>query len=299
MPTPQERVVARARAEVGYVPSHGKFNKYALALDATDIYNFPKNGYDWCDIFYDWLLVTEFGLDVAKAMSNQPAGGCGAGCDWSASYYRAANQWSADPSLGAQVFFGSRGDESHTGVVVGYDSAHVYTIEGNTGYSSGYTGGAVLERSYGRGDSRIVGYGVPRWSMVGGSEPVVDVTNSWDATGELEVDGWLGVQSITAWQKALDTYVDGYVSGQDWADWGYTPNLVAVERMSDGYGSQLVSTVQKMVGADVDGLMGPQTVRCLQVWLNAHGFDCGEVDGVLGPRTAMAVQRSINAGAWS
>lgn len=135
--------------------------------------------------------------------------------------------------------------------------------------------------------------------MVGGSEPVVDVTNVLEDTGKLDVDGWLGVQSVTAWQRALGTYVDGYVSGQDWADWGYTPNLVSVERTHDGYGSQLVSAIQRVVGADVDGLMGPQAVRCLQAWLNARDFDCGEVDGVLGPKTAIAVQRSLNEGAWS
>ena len=50
MATPQERVVGRARAEVGYVPTHGKFNKYARVLDQTGLYNYPKDGYDWCDI---------------------------------------------------------------------------------------------------------------------------------------------------------------------------------------------------------------------------------------------------------
>lgn len=74
-------------------------------------------------------------------------------------------------------------------MVVGFDGGHVYTVEGNTGYSAGYSGGAVLERTYGRSDSRITGYGVPRWSMAGGHEPVVDVANVWEDTGELEVDG--------------------------------------------------------------------------------------------------------------
>lgn len=113
-------------------------------------------------------------------------------------HYRAASQWSIDPSVGAQVFFGGRGSEYHTGVVFGFDGGHVYTVEGNTGYSAGYSGGAVLERRYGRSDSRITGYSVPRWSMAGGHEPVVDVANVWEDTGELEVDGFLGVQSVTA-----------------------------------------------------------------------------------------------------
>ena len=134
-------------------------------------------------------------------MGNQPMNGCGADCEFSASYYRAADQWSSEPSLGAQVFFGARGSESHTGVVVGYDAAHVYTVEGNTGYSADYSGGAVLERTYSRGDSRIVGYGVPRWSVAGGSE--------------LEVDGCLGVQSVTAWRENQVTLEVSLVLGLD------------------------------------------------------------------------------------
>lgn len=47
----------------------------------------------------------------------------------------------------------------------------------------------VLERVYSRRDARITGYGVPRWSMVGGEEPAVDVTNIYESTGELAVDG--------------------------------------------------------------------------------------------------------------
>lgn len=66
-------------------PPQGKWNKYAEALDQTDLYNYAKNGYDWCDIFYDWLLVEELGVELAKAMTNQPTKGCVAGCDFSAS----------------------------------------------------------------------------------------------------------------------------------------------------------------------------------------------------------------------
>lgn len=156
-------------------------------------------------------------------MTNQPTKGCVAGCDFSASYCRAANQWSIDPSIGAQIFFGGRGSEYHTGVVVGFDGGHVHTVEGNTGYSAGYSGGAVLERTYGRNDSRITGYGVPRWPMAG-----------------------------------------GLVSSQPWYCYGYTPSLVSVERCYGVEGSSLVRAIQLVVDADVDGLMGPQTVRCLQ-----------------------------------
>ena len=297
MATPQERVRDWALSEVGYVPSYGKYNKYAEKLDQTGAYNGPKNGYDWCDVFADCAYISVFGLSTAVQMINQPLGGCGAGCPWSASYYRAANQWSSEPSVGAQIFFGEWGDEYHTGIVVGCDAAHVYTVEGNTGYSAGYSGGAVLERTYGRNDSRITGYGIPKWSLAGGSDTETEQTNTYEATGKLDVDGYLGVQSVTAWQVALGTYVDGYISEQDWADWGYTPNLVSVERVYGGSGSSLVRAIQRKVGAYVDGLMGPQTVRCIQAWLCNNG-EVVSIDGVLGPQTAKAIQRTLNDGKW-
>lgn len=294
MSSPQERVRDWALGEVGYVPSHGKYNKYAEKLDQTDIYNGAKNGYDWCDVFADCDYVSNFGLETAVRMINQPKRGCGAGCPWSASYYRAANQWSSSPSLGAQIFFGSRGNEYHTGIVVGYDSTYVYTVEGNTGYSEGYSGGAVKRRTYYRSDSRITGYGVPDWSLAGGESAATEQTNTYEATGKLDVDGYLGVQSITAWQLALGTYADGYISGQSVFNREYLPRLVSVSY--DGGGSQLVKAIQRKVGADVDGYMGPQTVRCLQAWLNKHCGESLEVDGYLGPNTACAVQRALNAG---
>ena len=299
MSSPQEMVRDWALAEVGYVPSTGKYNKYAEYLDRTDLYNGPKNGYDWCDVFADCDYVSNFGIDVATRMIAQPLHGCGAGCAWSASYYRAADQWDGDPSIGAQIFFGLRGSESHTGIVVGYSSGYVHTVEGNTGYSNGYLGGAVLKRTYARNDSRIVGYGVPDWSLAGGNPLVLPKSNALEHNGELEVDGYLGVQSVTSWQRALGTTVDGFVSSQSWEDWGATPRLVAVEREMFATGSELVRRVQHVVGAEEDGLMGSQTVRCLQVWLDDHGFACGPVDGVLGVLTAKAAQRALNAGAWS
>jgi murein L,D-transpeptidase YcbB/YkuD len=65
---------------------------------------------------------------------------------------------------------------------------------------------------------------------------------------------------------ALGTLADGFVSSQPWRCYGNTPNLMSVERCYGADGSSLVRAVQRVVGADVDGLMGPQTVRCLQAW---------------------------------
>lgn len=98
MSSPQEMMRDSALAEVGYTPSSDKLNRYAEYLDMVDIYNELKNGSDWCDVFADCEYVFNFELDVAVRMIAQPLRGCGAGCAFSASYYRAADQWDRDPS---------------------------------------------------------------------------------------------------------------------------------------------------------------------------------------------------------
>lgn len=163
MATPQERLVAWWKAQVGYAASPGKWNKYAAYMDSLGMYNGPKNGYDWCDVTYDAGIAQTFGPEMVQPLLNQPKGGCGAGCEFSAQYYKDMGRWSHEPSIGAQIFFGNY---DHTGCVVGYNDGVVHTIEGNTGYSSGYSGGAVLEHTYDRGSAWITGYGVPRWDLV-------------------------------------------------------------------------------------------------------------------------------------
>lgn len=163
MATPQERLVAWAEAQVGTAAYSGKRNKYADWMDARGMYNGPKSGYDWCDVFYDCGIAQTFGVDMVQPMLNQPKGGCGAGCEYSASYYKAMGRFSQTPKIGSQIFFG---DFDHTGVVVGFNDGVVHTVEGNTGYSEGYSGGAVRERTYYRNSGSIAGYGEPRWELV-------------------------------------------------------------------------------------------------------------------------------------
>lgn len=161
--TPKEVLIATAESQVGYKASANKKNKYAEELDKIgSVYNFPKNGYDWCDIFVDWCFITSFGYKKAIAMIYQPEKGTGAGCPYSAQFYKTHNAFSSTPSLGSQIFFGERGKEYHTGIVVKYTDNKVYTVEGNTGGGSG----GVNRRSYYRNDKNISGYGKPKWSLV-------------------------------------------------------------------------------------------------------------------------------------
>lgn len=105
---------------------------------------------------------------------------------------------------------------------------------------------------------------------------------------KLDVDGAIGTKTVTKWQQVMGTYVDGIISGQDTADRPYMPAVYAVEY--DGGGSQLVRAIQKVVGATIDGYMGPETVGKIQKRLNVTQ------DGYLGPITAKAVQTRLNTG---
>ncbi len=162
-----QRVVELAKREVGYKGTGSgtyghRYSKYAKELDEMgDVYNTPKYGYDWCDIFADWCYIKVLGKARALAAINQPKYSTGAGCYYSAGFYKQMGRFSKTPSVGAQIFFDWGGDgwEDHTGIVVKYDAEYVYTIEGNAGGGTGQ----VMERQYKLTDKRITGYGKPKW----------------------------------------------------------------------------------------------------------------------------------------
>lgn len=116
--------------------------------------------------------------------------------------------------------------------------------------------------------------------------------------GELEVDGWLGSKSISAWQKALKTTVDGVVSGQLPE---YKVCFARFETIEfDGGGSDLIRVVQRIVGVpDPTGVAGPHTIALIQAFLTGKGYSCAnDRVGVCGDGTAKAIQKSLNDGVW-
>ena len=92
--TAQQRLIATARAEIGYLEKASNaqlddktanagdrnWTKYARDLDALGLYNGPKNSYAWCDMFCDWCFVKTFGLEKTLVMTGQILDGYGAGC---------------------------------------------------------------------------------------------------------------------------------------------------------------------------------------------------------------------------
>ncbi len=162
-----ERVIETAKGEIGYLEKETNsrldnktanagdenWNKYARDLDALGVvYNGRKNGYSWCDIFVDWCFIHTFGLDAAMEMLNQDYKGLGAGCTYSANYFKNAGRFHESPQPGDQIFFTKdRGKTSyHTGLVVDVRGGRVYTVEGNTSSLPGVVenGGCVRNKDY-------------------------------------------------------------------------------------------------------------------------------------------------------
>lgn len=169
------KVLAIARAEIGYREKNSaaglddktanagsaNYTKYARDLDAIPgFYNGAKQSFPWCDCWYDWLLLKAFGPDLARRMLCQPENSAGAGCYYSALYYRQAGRFhDSKPEPGDQIFFSYQaGEVSHTGIVEAVSGGIVTTIEGNS--SDG-----VVRRSYAYGSRVIYGYGQPDWSL--------------------------------------------------------------------------------------------------------------------------------------
>lgn len=155
------RLIATANAEVGYKETGNNITKFSAFFDKEhpDFYNTKKQGAAWCDIFVDYCFVSTFGEAQALDMLCQPKKSAGAGCKFSAGYFKKAGRFFDKPEAGDQIFFfDTKGEINHTGIVSKVDDKKVYTIEGNSG-------NAVKAHSYALDNKKIAGYGRPRWSI--------------------------------------------------------------------------------------------------------------------------------------
>lgn len=203
-----ERLIATARNEIGYIEKasnsqldsktanagSGNYTKYARDLDNLgNIYNGHKNGYAWCDIFVDWNFIKTFGVELGMKLLCQEYKGAGAGCTYSAQYYKNKGQFhKSNPQPGDQIFFTNDGGytSSHTGIVTKVANGKVYTIEGNTSSAAGVVanGGCVREKSYSLSYNRIYGYGRPDWSLADGATSSNSTTNESITVNDKKVD---------------------------------------------------------------------------------------------------------------
>ena len=162
-------VISTALNEIGYEAegSNKKYTIYSAELDAVDYYNTKKNGSaDWCAIFVAWCMYAntrnangEIEADKydAQFFQYQTDHSAAAGVGYMADFYMQNDAWYTDTKdleRGDVVTFR---DYAHTGLCVAYDNEGFFTVEGNV------DGGRVEQRYYKYGDSRIDGFGRPRY----------------------------------------------------------------------------------------------------------------------------------------
>lgn len=144
-------------------------------------------------------------------------------------------------------------------------------------------------------ESRHTTINVTNGSKSGGSSAAVAPSTS-SSSGKLSVDGWWGVATTRALQKALGTTVDGIVSGQD-ADNMASVNrggLVTSSWKTGKGGSNMVKALQRKIGVSADGYFGKNTCKALQRYLGTTQ------DSIVSAPSSMvkALQRKLNAGSF-
>ena len=184
----------------------------------------------------------------------QPYNSAGAGCMYSAQYYKNAGRWTHDPQPGDQIFFfDSAGQINHTGIVEEVNAGAVITIEGNTSDS-------VQRRTYELYSGYIAGYGHPAWQYATATTPTpaqtvinINIINNinilrYGSKGE-------AVQQLQ--EKLLKL---GYNLGPDGAD-GDFGNMT----------QNAVIQFQQANNLEADGEVGPATSAAIDKKLQSNG----------------------------
>lgn len=171
--TPQQRVIATARAEVGYLEKKSNYKLDDKTANAGKN-NYTKywrdmspsfQGEPWCDCFVGWVFLRTFGEKIAQELL------CGGLYSYrtptSADCFKAKGQYYKVPRPGDVVYFNVGREIGHTAIVAWVNGSQMGTIEGNTSGASGVipNGGGVCEKTYTYlNNSYINGFGRPDWS---------------------------------------------------------------------------------------------------------------------------------------
>ena len=92
----------------------------------------------------------------------------------------------------------------------------------------------------------------------------------------IDEDGKWGEDTTTKAQEVFGTTVDGIVTDQYKCYEKENPGLISFEWLDNpsNYGSELVRAIQKKVGANVDGHIGPETIKKMQKYFGTVQDGC-------------------------
>jgi len=291
-----EKVIEIAEGEVGYCEKatnsgldsqtgnagHNHYTKYARDLLNAGYYNGNKQGAAWCDQFVDWTHYKAAGgsKTLAEFVECQ-TGNLGAGCSFSAGYFKALGRLDRVPKIGDQVFFLQGGSYVHTGLVTQVNGNAIHTIEGNSGDK-------VKEHDYSLSDSYVGAFGHPRYDPSTSTAEATKTTavkyngsvkgfQTWlndNYSAGLAVDGAFGPltqkAAIKAWQSAMNKAygcglaVDGVFKSQ--SSGAAKAHLVKITAFGD-----LVYIIQGM--------------------LYCYGYNPNGLDGIFGSGTKAALTK--------
>lgn len=261
-----------ARAELGYKEKESNsqlddknanagdenYTKYARDLAAAGYYQGNKNGYEWCDMFVDWCFYQLCGKNkyIAEDVHCQ-TGPYGAGCYWSALYYKQAGRYHySNPKPGDQIFFG---DYDHTGIVEKVVNGVITTIEGNANNQ-------VKRCTYSVNDSWVNGFGRPKYEAED-----VDDEPAAPAEEEEAEDEYSLTLFIKEVQNATGAAVDG-IAGPETIS-----KTVTLSQYKNRF-HKAVIPVQKRLKAlgytqvgEVDGIAGPKFTDAVKAYQRANG----------------------------
>lgn len=226
-----EKLVDFALSQVGYKESGTNITKYSEEIDRDypNFYNTKKQGAAWCDIFVDYCFLKVFGEDAALKMLCQPKKSTGAGCKFSADFYKKAKRFYKDPEVGDQIFFISGGEINHTGIVTKV-ADKVYTVEGNTEDS-------VKAHSYSLNSKKIAGYGRPKYDVIPDTSEAPKELLSLDLIAKKVIAGEYGNDPERSQRLTAEGYDAAAVQAK-------VNELLGLNKPADDSWTGIVSTVK-------------------------------------------------------
>lgn len=191
----------------------------------------------WCLCFVNWLFDKTFGTVKAKEILYMPS--YTYSCTQAISYFKSAKRFYSDARPGDLIFFMDKNRKPcHVGWVTGIRNGYIYTIEGNTSSDAGVVanGGAVNQKMYKIGYSRIIGFGRPKY-------PDVEQCT----TRKMIREGAEGPDVVYLQQRLAEKgYTIGYIDGK-------------FGKLTDS----VVQEFQYNEGLKVDGIVGSETWKAI------------------------------------